>query len=372
MPPVRDCAAKALLGAWLVSLLMLAGAGGALAAPPLLSHEKGSPSIASSYGSGDFGRWIVDSQGLPAYRYETEELTNPNAAQAELSGNVDAWSQIGNDHIVADASNHGYTQLWSQDRLYQWMNYYEPENEHFSGGFGYLNAGGKVITTLYDDRPEGASTERIFGVGYYEKRTEIAGLDEHDRVYAPFGNASLLLHDVTIENTSSKPLSGSYFEYWDVNPEVQGVTQFHRGYESPTWNANSDTLSVAQLPDEDDTEPLSIFASALQTPVSAYDTDTSTFFGSGTRAAPEAVAADQLTDSIAPPAANGVAGSAMLAMQTPISLAPAQEQSRSATPTDTRIRKISKRCSAKSATTWTSSSRVRSSGPGLVAESRTR
>jgi hypothetical protein len=318
----RRLAGGCLLALQLLLLLSLCSARAAVAAPPLLSRERLDPSIASTYGSGDFGHWIVDPQGLPAYSYETEELTSPIAAQAELSGNVNAWSQVGNDHIVADASNHGYTQLWSQDRLYQWMNYYDPEHDHFSGGFGYLNVGGRVISTFYDDRPEGALTERIFGVGYYEKRTEVPGLDVHDRVYAPFGEASLLLHDVTIQNTSSKPISGSYFEYWDVNPEIQGVTQFPRGYDSPTWDPATDTLAVAQLPDETDTEPLSIFASALQTPVTAYDTDTSDFFGSGTRALPQAVVAGQLNDSIAPPAANGVEGSAMFAMQTPISLAP--------------------------------------------------
>ena len=58
--------------------------------------------------------------GLPAYRYDIDELTNPIAQQPELSGNVNAWSQVGNDHVVADAFNHGYVQLWSQDRLYQW------------------------------------------------------------------------------------------------------------------------------------------------------------------------------------------------------------------------------------------------------------
>src|SRR4029077_16079374 len=104
----------------------------------------------------------------------------------------------------------------------------------------------------------------------------------------PFGNDSLLLHDVTIRNTSSKPLRGSYFEYWDVNPQIQGVTQYPRGYSAPAWDGETRTLSVAQLPDQGDTQPLSIFASALSTPVSAYDTDTSAFFGSGRRPDPAA------------------------------------------------------------------------------------
>src|SRR5947208_141612 len=129
-------------------------------------------------------------------------------------------------------------------------------------------------------------------------------VDGPDVVYAPFGDDSLLLHDVTIRNTGSKTLSGSYFEYWDVNPAIQGVTQFWRGYNAPSWDAQSKTLSVAQMPDEEDTKPLTIFATALAAPVSAYDTDTNAFFGSGTRAAPAAVAAGKLTNSTAAPSPN--------------------------------------------------------------------
>ena len=304
------------------ALAVAAPAPALAAAPAPLSREHAPVSVASAYGSGDFGEWIVDGHGLAAYRYDIDELTNAIAPQSELSGNTNAWSQVGNDRVVADASNHGYTQLWSQDRLYQWMNYYDASHSHYAGGFGYLNVGGRVISTLYDDRPAGAVTQRVFGEGYYEKRTAVTGISEQDRVYAPYGNDSLLLHDVTIKNTSSAAISGSYFEYWDVNPQIQGVTQFARGYDAPVWEPETKTLSVAQLPDQGDTSPLSIFATALSAPVSAYDTNTSAFFGSGTRAAPAAVAAGTLTDSIAPPAANGADGSAMFAMQSPISLAP--------------------------------------------------
>jgi hypothetical protein len=305
-----------------VLALALAAAPSALAAPPRLSAEHAAPNISSTYGSGSFGQWIVDAHKLPSYRYEVDELTSPIAPQPELTGNVNAWSQVGNDHIVADASNHGYTQLWSQDRLYQWTNYYDASHSHYAGGFGYLNVGGKVISTLYDDRPAGASTERVYGVGYYEKRTTLSGVAEQDRVYAPFGDSSLLLHDVTIKNTSGSTLSGSYFEYWDLNPMIQGVTQLARGYGSPTWDPQTSTLSAAQLPYDVDTQPLTIFASALQAPVSAYDTDTSSFFGAGTRAAPAAVTGGRLTDSTAPPAVNGEEGRGMFALQSPVSLAP--------------------------------------------------
>src|SRR5205807_356724 len=120
------------------------------------------PAAASAYGDGAFGKWIGDQWGLPAYSYQIDEATNPAAKQPELAGNTDAWSQVGNDHVVANAYNHGYVQLWSQDRLYQWMNVYDGAHDHFAGGFGYLNVGGRVISTLYADRPAGAQTERVF------------------------------------------------------------------------------------------------------------------------------------------------------------------------------------------------------------------
>jgi hypothetical protein len=289
-----------------------------------LSADRDQTRVATSYGSGDFGRWLVDRWGLPAYNYTLNELTSPIAPQSELTGSRDAWSQIGNDHIVADAFNHGYVQLWSQDRLYQWTNYYDASQQHYAGGYGYLNVGGHVISTLYDDRPAGAVTRRVFGVGYYAKSLLTAGLAERDVVYAPFGNDSLLLHDVTITNTSRARKSGSYFEYWDVNPEVQAGKELPRGYMSPVWSRRTRTLSVSQLPDDTDTRPLSIFASALRGPVTAYDADTSSFFGSGSRATPGAVAAGRLTDSLAPPDPNGREGQAMFAFQSPFRLAPGQ------------------------------------------------
>src|ERR1700704_2045313 len=180
-------------GAAILLCTALASAGGALArpaafassAPPPLSLEKSTPEIASTYGSGAFGHWLLDPHKLPAYSYEVDELTSPIAPQPELSGNVNAWSQIGNGRVVADASNHGYTQLWSQDRLYQWTNYYDAAHSHYAGGFGYLNLGGRVTSTFYDDRPAGAATTRVFGVGYYEKSTTAPGVSEQDRVYAP-------------------------------------------------------------------------------------------------------------------------------------------------------------------------------------------
>src|SRR4051794_16647367 len=135
---------------------------------------------ASSYGSGVFGTWGSDDLGLPRYRYTIDEDKAPAAAQPELGGKREAWHQLGNDHVVADAFNHGYVQLWSQDRLYQWANYHEVQ--HYSGGFGWLRADGKTYSTLYDDRPAGTDPARDFGTGYFARTTPADGIDVSERV----------------------------------------------------------------------------------------------------------------------------------------------------------------------------------------------
>ncbi|MEA2399159.1 MAG: cellobiose phosphorylase, partial [Thermoleophilaceae bacterium] len=247
----------------------------------------------------------------------------PQAKQPEIAGRTDAWHQVGNDHVIADAFNHGYTQLWSQDRRWEWTNFYQASGKHFAGGYGYLRVDGKTVSTLYDDRPSGAPTEREFGTGYYRKRVQAHGVDVQDFVYAPFGDDPLLLHDVTLRNTTASAKQVSWFEYWDVNPYQQSI-KTNLGLGLPSYDASARTLSVAQLPDSEDHDPLSIFAAALQGPVGGFDTSTQTFFGAGGRAAPAAVAADHLAGTIAPPNPEGNSGQTMFAFRAPLTLAPGQ------------------------------------------------
>ncbi len=111
--------------------------------------------IDSTYGSGDFGRWTVDASGLPAYRYAIDEAQTRSPAQPELAGAHPGPAPAGNDHIKGMAWNDGYTELWSQARLSQWANLYQPSSRHFAGGYGYLNVDGHPASTLYLDRPRG-------------------------------------------------------------------------------------------------------------------------------------------------------------------------------------------------------------------------
>ena len=146
---------------WIAAIVAVAQiATAAPVAPPPLSAETGAPSIDSTHGSGNFGAWRLDAAGLPAFRYTLDQTADPRAQQPELGGGTDAQHQVGNDHVVAAAFNHGYTQLWSQDRLQQWANRWDPDNRHYAGGFGWLLVDGQARSTLFLDRPARARAER--------------------------------------------------------------------------------------------------------------------------------------------------------------------------------------------------------------------
>lgn len=307
----------------IAAITLSTGAGASGDHSPPLSWNASLPRIASSYGSGNFGRWIVDRFGLPSYRYTVDQQTDPLARQAELAGGNDAWSQVGNDRVKADAFNHGYTELWSQDRLAQWINALDPSRLHMGGGYGYLNVDGKVISTLYDDRPQGATTERTFGVGYFSHSLATQGINVREVVQAPFGNDPVLVHDVSITNTSDHPENASWFEYWDVNPLVQASHQY-RGISSPSWSGAARTLTVAQQPLDGDNSPLSVFLSQVSGTATSYTTSQPAFFGNGTAARPEAVVDGRLDNSSAPPVPNGTEGSTLFALQSRHRLAPGQ------------------------------------------------
>lgn len=321
-PAVATAAAAALVAL----ATAIAPASASAAAPPALSADHSAADIGSAYGAGSFGTWAIDELGLPFYRYDTDELHDPKAQQVELAGSTAAQHQVGNDHIKGMAFNDGYTQFWSQDRLTQWTNLYQPLNEHYSGGYGYLNVGGKVVSTLYLDRPQGAPFERDFGVGYARKRLTAAGVEITQDTYAPYGNDPVLLDDVTLRNTTAAPLKASWFEYWDVNPFDQATgTQRNIGLLPPAWDPAASTLSVQQVTaDFGDSSPLSIFAAALSGPVDGHETSVQSFFGSGGRAAPSAVAADHLTAAIGLPSPPGAPGDTLFALRAPVTLAAGQ------------------------------------------------
>ncbi|MEA2170413.1 MAG: cellobiose phosphorylase, partial [Solirubrobacteraceae bacterium] len=239
------------------------GAGPAQAAAPArLSAQKLHAPVRSSYGSGAFGRWGVDARGLPRYRYTLNEETSSIAPQAELGGVRDAWHQLGNDHVIAMAFNHGYTELWSQDHQYEWLNY--AGGGHTAGGYGIVGAGGKTYSTLRD----AAGGPIDFGVDYAGRHTVAGPVTVDERVYAPYGNDPLLLHDVRLRNTTRVAQTVSWTEVWDPNPYIPGL-HLARPLAAPSFSGR--TATVDQLPISADNTPDRIFAAALSAPVSDHD-----------------------------------------------------------------------------------------------------
>jgi hypothetical protein len=308
-----------------LALVVAAGSASAEAAgpPPLWAGHWPAP-IHSSYGSGDFGRWIVDPFGLPAFRYTIDQLRSRLAAQPELAGAKRAQHQVGNDHIKGMAWNGGYTEFWSQDRLSQWANLYQPSNRHYAGGYGYLNIDGKPYSTLYLDRPADSGFTRTFGVGYYRRTLHVRGIAVSETVYAPFGNSPVLLDDVTLTNHSARSRRVAWFEYWDVNPYDQS-TGFQRniGLQRPVWHKRARILTVAQNPKaEGDTNPLSIFAAPVRGKVGGFETSVKKFFGSGGRPRPAEVRSNRLSGTIAAPTPDGQSGDTLFVFRAPVVLRP--------------------------------------------------
>jgi Glycosyl hydrolase 36 superfamily, catalytic domain len=294
--------------------------------PPPRLLDTGRGDIASSFGSGSFGRWQVDRFGLPAYRYTADETRDPNARQPELGGATRAQHQVGNDNIKGMAVNDGYTQFWSQDRLMQWANLFQPSSRHYAGGFGWLRLGHRVVSTLYLDRPPGSAFERDFGVGYYRKRLQADGVQVAQIVYAPFGNAPALLDQVTVRNVSRAAVRAAWFEYWDVNPYDQTTGETgNRGLSRASWNRVDRTLAVAQYGNNAaDTAPLSIFAAALRGPLDGHETSLAAFFGNGTRRVPAEVSADRLSGALVDGSAPDTSSRTLFVFRAPLSLRPGQ------------------------------------------------
>ena len=300
-----------------VLALAFVPAGAHAAGPAPLSRETARPSIATASGSGAFGRWTVDRFGLPAYRYTLDETRDPRARQPEIGGSTDAWSQVGNDAIVAAAFNHGYVQLWSQARLAQWANRYDAAGGHFAGGYGYLRSAGRTFSTLYLDRAADAHPQREFGVGYARTAQAAGGLRVDATVTAPFGDDPVVVHEIVLRNPTTRTRRATWFEYWDVNPYDQKEHR-QRGLGRPVYDRARRALQVAQAPTALDRRPLSVFLAAVDTPVAGYDTDATAFFGAGGRQAPAAVRAGRSYGSRAPAVADGTVGRTLFALRTPV------------------------------------------------------
>ncbi len=171
------------------------------------------------YGSSNFGAWIEDEFGLPAFQYTCNQTTDPRAATQVQPGVLTPTEhvhQVGNDRITALASNYGHVRVRQDEGCPEFLNDVDPETNQFGGGLGYLTDGEETLTTYYDGSH--AAFDRIFGIGYYRKKVRGTKYSIDQVISAPFGDDPVLLSQATIINHREDAVTVRWLEYWGCQP----------------------------------------------------------------------------------------------------------------------------------------------------------
>lgn len=269
-------------------------------------------------GGGSFGTWETDAFGMPLFRYNIDQRLDPRASYFTSWGTSrDHWHQLGNDAVTATAHNDGYVQFWHWGRGGKCLNRYEPERMNVSGGFRYVKVADEVWNTLY--QPDSFDRfERVFGIGYFEKRTERRGIFLLERTYAPFGDPPLLVSETEVTNRTAAPQEIVLWEYWDFNlyellvapimtAPIGAIFEslrwsFNRNFlAASSWNESNEMLSidlslapgVAAPPREaisiEDFYPEPCLLASLTGRPDFFCSDQRSFFGSGGLDRPDAL-----------------------------------------------------------------------------------
>lgn len=274
------------------------------------------------YGSGNFGQWMTDEYGLPAYDYK------------QSASGEDFLHLLGNGSCNATAHGGGYVSLYSSKYFPIVFNNFSDKN--YSGGFGWINDNGVKWSTLYADRPAGSNYRVVFGMGYMRKTIEYNSLQIVQDVFVPDGSDEVLMEKITFTNKSASEKRIDYIDYWDValtwmqfNNKYPGwskLTEYTdkvKTYYDPTKAAIKAVMEGDQgdftKPSSTDPAKYSIFLSVLNENISSYDTRQATFMGHGTRAIPEQIARGKLSNSL-DISGNLVQNDALLAAQVTLPL----------------------------------------------------
>ena len=170
---------------------------------------------AKAFGSGHFGEWIADEFGLPAYRYTSNQVSDPAAVtpvHPQWRSATDHTHQVGNDRLVAAVSNYGYVQVRQDEGAPKFLNDYAPEHGRYGAGIGFLTDGETMLSTYYPGH--GESFERTFGEGYYRKTVKGSQFEVDQTILAPFGDDPVLISRVKVTNHSGNSVKLRWVEYW--------------------------------------------------------------------------------------------------------------------------------------------------------------
>src|SRR5438552_10922132 len=103
-------------------------------------------------GSGAFGRWALDSEGLPVYIYGMNQRRDARAYYINSEGldRRDHWHQIGNDRVTALASNDGVVQVYMATRGGIFLNRFAAYDGDVPRTLvGYLDALARFVVRVY-------------------------------------------------------------------------------------------------------------------------------------------------------------------------------------------------------------------------------
>lgn len=310
-----------------------------------------------SYGSNYFGEWVYDDFDNPAFRYTCDQQRDQKAETPVNKGLLDPTEhihQVGNDRLVVIASNHGYVQVRQDEGGPKFLNCVSPERAQFGGGIGYLTDGTETLSTFYGQNTEPRNFERVFGMGYYQKKVTGQRLSVDQVIHTPFGDDPVVLSQVTIRNLSREAIPNvRWVEYWGCHQyqfsfrlymlaqaHKTSVTDLRRQFgdrfknsfsqiddqdtglinkkayvgdsaeESAAWEALKPVLAanptmfaggaVSDPADHrvafDDLCPPKTFLASLDAPTDAASTHAETFFGSGGPENPSGLQAGLVTD----------------------------------------------------------------------------
>src|SRR6201998_266342 len=90
-----------------------------------------------AYGSSSFGTWIEDEFGLPAFKYTCNQTTDPRAVTQVQPGVLTPTEhihQVGNDRIIALASNYGHLRVRQDEGCPKFLNDVDAEMSQYGGG----------------------------------------------------------------------------------------------------------------------------------------------------------------------------------------------------------------------------------------------
>lgn len=160
-----------------------------------------------------FGKWVEDEYGLPSYIYAPSGKALTHKTEMTEDGiDVSPWHQIGNHRITATMHEDGYLQLYNSDRGLTCITPYIPELRLFGGAVGQLEfEDGKNVVLRKSLLKAGSVKEIRFGMGYGKFMYDIDGTIVELLHWSPYGDAPLLVTDITIiaENCCLFPVACS-------------------------------------------------------------------------------------------------------------------------------------------------------------------